>query len=51
MSDNTGCLATIIFLLIVGLLSWQVIYAISQGAPQCLLARDVITCIEVVRGK
>lgn len=50
MSDSTGCLAAIIFLLIVGfLISWQVIYAISQDAPQCAFARDAITCIEIVR--
>lgn len=50
MSDNTGCLAAIIFLIIVGfLMSWQIIYAISQDAPQCAFARDVITCIEIVR--
>lgn len=45
MSDKA-----IIFLIIVGfLMSWQVIYAILQGAPQCSFARDVITCIEIVK--
>ena len=50
MSDNIGCLTAIIFLIIVGfLMSWQIIYAISQDAPQCAFARDAITCIEIVR--
>lgn len=50
MNDNTGCLPIIIFLLIVSfLMSWQLIYAISEDAPQCAFSRDVITCVEIAR--
>ncbi len=50
MSDNTGCLTVIMFLIIIGfVMTCQVIYAVSQDAPQCAFARDAITCIEIVR--
>lgn len=50
MNDNTDRLVVIICLLIIGfLISWQVKYAISQGATQCSFSRDVITCVEIVR--
>ncbi len=48
MSNNAGCL--IMFLIIVGfVMICQMIYASSQGAPQCIFSRDVITCVEIAR--
>jgi cobalamin synthase len=48
--ENIGCLGCLVLIIIVVLLmSWQAMYAISQNAPQCSFARDVITCIEIVR--
>jgi len=42
----------IAFLIIAGFLALcQMIYANSQGAPQCAFSRDVITCIEIARSK
>lgn len=26
---------------------WQVIYAIANGQPACILAQDTITCVKV----
>ena len=48
MNNNAGCL--IMFLIIVGFtILCQMIYASSQGAPQCIFSSDMITCIEIVR--
>lgn len=48
MNNTAKCL--IKYLIIVGfIMICQMIYASSQGAPQCIFSSDVITCIERVR--
>ena len=50
--DNTGVYLMILFLIFAGVMTgFQIIYATSQGAPQCALSRDMVTCIEIVRSK
>lgn len=40
----------ILFLIFAGIMTgFQIIYASSQGAPQCAFSRDMITCIEIAR--
>lgn len=42
----------ILFLIFAGITTgFQIIYASSQGAPQCAFSRDMITCIEIARSK
>lgn len=42
----------ILFLIFAGIMTgFQIIYASSQGAPQCAFSRDMITCIEIARSK
>ena len=42
----------IAFLIVAGFITLcQMIYASSQGAPQCAFSRDMITCIEIARSK
>lgn len=42
----------ILFLIFAGIVTgFQIIYASSQGAPQCAFSRDMITCIEIARSK
>lgn len=33
------------------LLTFEIWYAIGHGAAECILARDVITCVKVKEGK
>lgn len=41
-----------LFLIFAGIMTgFQIIYASSQGAPQCAFSRDMITCIEIARSK
>ena len=50
--DNTGVYLMILFLIFAGIMTgFQIIYATSQGAPQCAFSRDMVTCIEIVRTK
>ena len=42
----------ILFLIFAGIVTgFQIIYASSQGAPQCAFSRDMINCIEIARSK
>lgn len=50
--DNTGIYLIILFLIFAGIMTgFQIIYATSQGTPQCAFSRDMITCIEIARSK
>ena len=50
--DNTGVYLMILFLIFAGVMTcFQIIYATSQGTPQCALSRDMVACIEIARSK
>lgn len=52
MDNDTGIYLMILFLIFAGIMTgFQIIYASSQGAPQCAFSRDMITCIEIARSK
>ena len=49
MGNDTDYLI-IMFLIVAGFITLcQMIYANSQGAPQCAFSRDMVTCIEIAR--